>query len=111
MLEKVLQLKVPLIYTLSCGVVAWEGQPDYKLLLKSQVLEVPVDDSSKVVDAGPFSRQVEDYVGARHMHCHVDLLLQDGLGPLLDVWVGRVAVNHMGVDLANNCVLPPTVLD
>ena len=50
MFNKVLQFKVPLIDTFSCGIVAWEGQSDYKLLLESQVLKVAIEDGCKVVN-------------------------------------------------------------
>ena len=45
------------------------------------------------------------------MCAHVDLLLHDGLRPLLDVRVDRVAVEQTIVDLAYDSVLPPTILD
>lgn len=43
MLRQVLQLKVPLVDSLSCGIVAGQSEPDHELLLESQILQISVE--------------------------------------------------------------------
>ena len=79
MLNQVLKLQVALIDTFGSGIVSWDGQPNHELLLQSQILEISVQDSSKVVDAGTFGWEVNDDLLNANVGAHTDLLLHDGL--------------------------------
>ena len=87
MLYEMLELQVALIDTLSSGIISWNSQSNHELLLQSQILQVAVQDSRKVVDRVSFGREVDDDLLDTDVSAHTDLLLHDSFRALLDVRV------------------------
>ena len=106
-----LQGQEPLVSLFSFLVITGESDTNHELLLESQILQIPVQNSSEVVNGVAFGWQIENDMRAADVSAHVDFLLHDRLRPLLDMWVDGVTVDETIVDLANHSVLPPTVLD
>ena len=111
MLCQVLQLEVPLVNALSRCIISREGQANHKLLLQSQILQIAIEDPSKVVNSFAFHGQVEHDVRHVYVGAQIDLLGQDCFRAFLDVTIWRVTVHEPRINLCYDSVLPPAILD
>lgn len=94
MLSKMFELEITLVDELSGLVVTGEGQPNHKLLLLCQILQVAIKDASKIVESRALHWQVKYNVADVDVSALTDLLLQDGLRALLNMGIGGVAVDQ-----------------
>ena len=90
--------------------VSWDLELDHKLLLKSLVRQISIQNGSKIVDFITFSWHVEHNMTDTDVKAEVDFLLHDRLTSLLYVLEWAIALNQVVVDFADDSFLPPAVL-